>query len=590
MSTTFDAHANFALSSVAVAPSPPSSGTTLTVATGQGALFPTAPYNCTVQPVAPYVGSPEIVRVTGRVGDVMTIVRAQEGTSARSILVGDLFANTITVKDLTDIESAVNGVNGIPSGGAKFARLAKNSTTNYDAGWYGPDTFNVLDYGADPTGAADSYAAFAAAITALNAAGGGTLWMPEGTYKLLTAPTTITKPCQILGGGMGVTTINCTGSINGFKFDFSSTARACATAQGFTINTTAAGTQTAIYYRQTNNSGVGQPFLFSDIEFGPAWSVSLDIANQAQNNSQGGEIRNLFIRGSTSATLPVAGIRVKGSSNITISDCRIFEVTKGIIIDGSILCEGVKVRNTDIVNCWYGIDSGGTDTEITNCYVNVSLVFGSYGIGFYLRSTANQSVIMGCYATTDDPDSFAIYLGGAGSCRISECLVLSTSASRWSYGVDIDTGNGNIVHDCIIANVTNSAVYVGAGAANNKIHDISFNDIIGATAINSPSTTSRIYECFGLGSNTDSSWDTPYWVYATWNPANLAPTQQDFLNVTVPGAAFGMGAVLAPPYDLQNMIATAQVSAANTVRITLTNSSSGSVDLGSGSWGVKLVR
>ena len=43
---------------------------------------------------------------------------------------------------------------------------------------------NVLDYGADPTGVADSRAACQAAITALQAAGGGTVFFPSGTYLL----------------------------------------------------------------------------------------------------------------------------------------------------------------------------------------------------------------------------------------------------------------------------------------------------------------------------------------------------------------------------------------------------------------------
>jgi hypothetical protein len=43
---------------------------------------------------------------------------------------------------------------------------------------------NVLDYGADPTGVADSRAACQTAITALQAAGGGTVFFPSGSYLL----------------------------------------------------------------------------------------------------------------------------------------------------------------------------------------------------------------------------------------------------------------------------------------------------------------------------------------------------------------------------------------------------------------------
>jgi histidinol phosphatase-like enzyme len=105
----FDAHANFAYSTVATAPSPANSGTSLTVATGDGAKFPAVPFNATVWPAStqPTTANAEIVRVTNISGDVLTITRTQESTSARTVLVGDQIADTITAKTFTDIESAI---------------------------------------------------------------------------------------------------------------------------------------------------------------------------------------------------------------------------------------------------------------------------------------------------------------------------------------------------------------------------------------------------------------------------------------------------------------------------------------------------
>ena len=101
-----DSHRNFAYSLVATAPAPAATGTSLVVTAGQGALFPTPPFNCTVWPTAamPLASNAEIVRATVRVGDTFTIVRTQEGSSARSIVVGDQIAETITAKTLTDVE------------------------------------------------------------------------------------------------------------------------------------------------------------------------------------------------------------------------------------------------------------------------------------------------------------------------------------------------------------------------------------------------------------------------------------------------------------------------------------------------------
>lgn len=104
-----DSHKNFAYSTVAPlgAPSPASSGTSLTVASGDGAKFPATPFNATVWPASaqPTTANAEIVRVTAISTDTLTITRAQESTSARSIGAGDQIAATITAKTLTDIET-----------------------------------------------------------------------------------------------------------------------------------------------------------------------------------------------------------------------------------------------------------------------------------------------------------------------------------------------------------------------------------------------------------------------------------------------------------------------------------------------------
>lgn len=116
---SFDAHANFAISTVATAPSPASSGTSLVVQAGDGAKFPAAPFNCTVWPAGAQAtqANAEIVRVTAISTDTFTITRAQESSSARSIVVGDQIALTITAKDLADLESLLYGLTQALYGG-----------------------------------------------------------------------------------------------------------------------------------------------------------------------------------------------------------------------------------------------------------------------------------------------------------------------------------------------------------------------------------------------------------------------------------------------------------------------------------------
>lgn len=127
-----DAHKNFAYSTVATAPSPPTTGTSLVVAAGHGGRFPVVPFNATVWPsgAQPDVSNAEIVRVTAISTDTFTITRAQEGSTARGIVVGDQIAATITVKTLADVEALIPVVTHKQGSGA--GDYTTTSTTDVD--------------------------------------------------------------------------------------------------------------------------------------------------------------------------------------------------------------------------------------------------------------------------------------------------------------------------------------------------------------------------------------------------------------------------------------------------------------------------
>lgn len=104
--------------------------TSLTVTSGQGSRFPsTYPYNLVLG------SGVEIVKVTGRSGDIFTIVRAQEGTTASSHAVNDRVALNVTAGYLTELQTAVNTVEtGVQTEAGLEAILtdASNVFTNND--------------------------------------------------------------------------------------------------------------------------------------------------------------------------------------------------------------------------------------------------------------------------------------------------------------------------------------------------------------------------------------------------------------------------------------------------------------------------
>jgi len=158
---SFDAHKNLAYSTVATAPSPATSGTSVILASGEGARFPDpgtdGDFNVTIWPadVIPTPANAEIARCTARTTDTLTLTRAQEGTTARTVIIGDQIALTITAKTLTDIESATT-LGGGANICAKVRRTTDQSIPNntgtplsYDTADY--DTDSMIDLGTHPT-------------------------------------------------------------------------------------------------------------------------------------------------------------------------------------------------------------------------------------------------------------------------------------------------------------------------------------------------------------------------------------------------------------------------------------------------------
>lgn len=94
---------------------------------------------------------------------------------------------------------------------------------------------------------------------------------------------------------------------------------------------------------------------------------------------------------------------------------------------------------------------------------------------------------------------------------------------------------------------------------------------------------------------TGSAWKTlnaPCWDgTATWNPGAIASGSGLTSSVfTVSGAALGDFARVAAPYSLQGVLATAYVSAADSVLVRLHNATGASVTLASGTWRVRVEK
>jgi hypothetical protein len=146
------------------------SDTGLILTTGDGAEFPTlGAGDYFYATITSTQGTQEIVKVTARSGDSLTVVRAQEGTSAAGFAAGARFELRVTVQSVRDWAEVYTpaGIGAVPT--TVQAKLR--------------ETVSVKDFGAVGDGVTDDTAAI---YTAIQAATTGLIF--EGTFLLSSPP------------------------------------------------------------------------------------------------------------------------------------------------------------------------------------------------------------------------------------------------------------------------------------------------------------------------------------------------------------------------------------------------------------------
>jgi hypothetical protein len=161
------------------------SDTGVVLTTGNGASFPALKsgewFYATLESTG---GTTEVVKVTVRSGDAMTVVRAQEGSTAQSFAAGSRFELRVTAQSVLDTRGFVT----------------------------------LQDFGGAADGSTDNTPALNAALTAI-AAGTvptRTIFFPRGAYYFNSRPNDITTSVQLVGENKGATVLyrNFNGATN----------------------------------------------------------------------------------------------------------------------------------------------------------------------------------------------------------------------------------------------------------------------------------------------------------------------------------------------------------------------------------------
>ena len=403
----------------------------------------------------------------------------------------------------------------VPTGGANFARLAKNSATNFDTGWYGPDTFNVKDYGAKGDGTSDDVTAITNAINAGIATNlPFCLYFPMGTYKCSTALSitlaTTGQAICVKGDGPGVSQLyfSNTSTNGGITVSRSAGGGTYLTDAPFTchdlgfISNSAAG-YPALVLTMTGTDAQNQGSLIFRCTFYQAtnggstyFSYGIDILDWSQVNVS-----------ECTFNVLTAGIRVRGTNGATSG----FGFSKnwhqggtyGVKVDGTGTLanriEGVWITDCSFIDHSYAVWYENTNAGGVLVIKGGQMVPGTSGVGACIHAKQIYQVSISGIAIANDGAGTGAWNGielgpGCNNAIVNGCQIIgangggltiqgvSISFSSWcvvsgnSFGGF--TGTNNVVFDANVTksncsnNVSNGGSYTDSGTGDNFNNNI----------------------------------------------------------------------------------------------------------------------
>jgi hypothetical protein len=459
------------------------------------------------------------------------------------------------------------------------------------------ESVSVLDFGADPTGVADSTAAIQAAIDAQGTT--ASIYFPTGTY-LVSSAITLNKPGVYFGDGWATNirtssaTANiftCTGAeqihIEKMQFTSSATRSAgwyvdvAASANRFRLSDFAmdgaiGGVRTAAVATVTIESG---QILNSVASTGVGIRVNagFDVS-----------IRDVIM---DQASQLFAGIYVVQTGDLTIEDCNIIRSGSALLIqaDAGDTIASVWCNNSYFDTSTKGIVmfANGASASIVRCIFDQCWFSGHTDTGAELQTTGggviNGVEFNGCHGFLNGDDAITLLDTGVTNVSVNGGAYAQNAGGAVSVGAGVSSWNVRNARMGSSHGLTGNTygVFIAAGASAD--FSITNNDLRGnvTASINDGSSGTGRLITDNIGFGTGS---------AVYDPANLVDGAGVTTTVTVTGATLGDIAEASFSLDLVGITLTAWVSAANTVSVRFQNETGIAVDLGSGTLRARIKR
>ena len=326
--------------------------------------------------------------------------------------------------------------------------------------------FNAKDFGAKGDGSTVDSGPIQAAVNAALAAGGGTVYLPAGTY--VCSGVYLGSNIRFVGAGMGATVLKldpaAVPGTNAWVLRVSSASTIAAsyvTVADMTIDGNKAAFPNPAgkvygYYLGAQTVGLVTDCAVNRVEFRNCPSYACDVVNGLRvditdcwSHDNGGTL------GSYNAC---SGFEILGD-DITVSNCRaMYNSNKGFI-SGE---QGVVHYRTRYIGCTAQANAGD---------------------GFYFHDGLTDSAIVGC--TSRDNVGSGIVLA-TNSTR--NAVSSSTCTGNGNNGLRLDSASSTTVSSCIFdgnatASVGNPEVYLVNGAAGNTVHGCIINSVKSNTSI-----------------------------------------------------------------------------------------------------------